>query len=101
MQDFFNSIDNLKQDRDTNTKQWISSVECRVIQPLDRAADNLIRNTSIKVGIKTAISPRGIVDSLIVLTHSWLLIRNLCRIYNLRPKPLETCIILGSQDSMH
>jgi len=94
-QDFFNRIDQVLSNDEVNIGQWLKSVNSGVIQPLDSAADRLILSSAIKVGVKTAISPRGVIDSLIVLTHSWLLIRNLCRLYNLRPNGWEICIIFG------
>jgi uncharacterized membrane protein YcjF (UPF0283 family) len=78
-----------------NTEQWILQVRNHVVQPLDSAADALIRSRSMKVALKTALVQRGPLDMLVVLAHSWLLIRELCALYNLRPNHLETCFILG------
>ena len=93
--DLFGHIKFVLANSNGNTKQWLDSVQSAVLDPLDNAADKLIKTSALKVGVKTSISPRGVIDSLIILTHSWLLIGNLCRLYNVRPNVCETCIIFG------
>ena len=58
-------------------------------------ASRLIRRSAIQVGTATAISPRGSLDSLIVLVQSYRLANKLCHLYGVRPGGMETCYILG------
>ena len=75
--------------------QWLQRVRSQVVHPLEDAASRLIQRSAIQVGMATAISPRGSLDSLIVLVQSYRLVSELCRLYGVRPGGMETCYILG------
>jgi uncharacterized membrane protein YcjF (UPF0283 family) len=74
--------------------QWLEDVRSRIVLPMDDAASRVINRVSLQVGAATAISPRGSVDSLIVIAQSYRLINELCQLYGVRPGGMETCYIL-------
>lgn len=94
-EDLLNSIDKQLQIDDGVPDQWLETVRARIVLPLDEAATKLIQRTALQVGAATAISPRGSVDALIVLAHSYQMVNDMCRLYGVRPGWLETGFILG------
>jgi uncharacterized membrane protein YcjF (UPF0283 family) len=93
--DFFQTIEDLLRNDHGVPDQWLADVRTRIIEPLDDAALIIVHRISLQVGASTAISPRGSLDSLIVLTQSYRLVSELCALYGVRPGGLETCYILG------
>ncbi|MDP1561569.1 MAG: DUF697 domain-containing protein [Pirellulaceae bacterium] len=94
-QDFCYHLAYLKNDTSTDTKAWLEKVNIHVMSPLNDAADTCISQNARYVAFKTAVAPRGIFDTLIVLYYSWTTLRSLCQIYNLRPSQLEICVIMA------
>lgn len=75
-------------------RQWIRDLEELVLPQLDTAADNRIRHFALQVGLKTAAAPSGFLDAAIVLVNNYLLLGELCAIYNVRTGPLSTLRLL-------
>jgi hypothetical protein len=76
--------------------QWFQKVQLQFVSHLDNAARQLTINRCKSVALKVAVCPKGRMDSVIVLTHSWLLVRDICQIYGLRPNAIETTWIAVS-----
>jgi uncharacterized membrane protein YcjF (UPF0283 family) len=93
--DFFERIEQLMRTDNGLPDQWLEDVRSRIVLPMEAAATRIIKRVSMQVGAATAISPRGSVDSLIVLAQSYRLVNELCQLYGVRPGGLETCYILG------
>lgn len=68
--------------------QLLAIAEKELLTPLDRQARQLILNTSKRVSIVTAISPRAIVDIAYVLFEVSRLIRAMAELYGGRPGTL-------------
>lgn len=79
------SRDELLAARDSMSPEaWIERYRTSFAQPLDQAAKRLIRRRSLLVGAKTAAVPHGGLDTAILLTHAYLMIADLCTLYQLR-----------------
>lgn len=94
-QDLFYHLACLKDDSYTDTKTWLEKVNIHILGPLDDLASQCIFRNAKWVGFKTAVAPRGVFDTLIVLYYSWMTLRSICQIYNLRPSQWEMCLILA------
>ena len=92
--ELYSKIQELGQHSLVSDSQWIENVDEHVLQFLDGLAKNKIRRAGWLVATKTAISPSGTVDSIIVVANTWVLIGDLCRIYSVRPNWFETSIFL-------
>lgn len=77
------------------SSQWLDSVRKRYTYRLDEAARGIVFRHSVAIGMGTAVSPRGAVDSVIVLVGMQRMTIDLCRLYGVRPGRLESLIILG------
>jgi len=76
-------------------EEWIREFREGFQAALDRAASRRIKTFALRVGLKTAIIPISLVDAVIVVYSSFMLIGDLCRIYNLRMGGLATAVILA------
>ena len=63
---------------------WIERYRTLFARPLDKVATRAIRRRSLLVGAKTAALPNGGLDTAVALAHAFLLVGDLCTIYNLR-----------------
>ena len=63
---------------------WIDQLNRQFLQDLDAVARRRIRMYTKLVGFKTAAVPNGFLDTLIVLINAYLLVGDLCVIYNVR-----------------
>jgi uncharacterized membrane protein YcjF (UPF0283 family) len=79
----------------TTYEGWLHECDQTFLSVLDQVARRRIRLYAVAVGIKTAAVPNGLADTAIVLLNAYLMIGNLCRIYNLRANSLGTLAILG------
>ncbi len=70
--------------RGGGSRAWIEDFDRSFLGPLDAAADRQLAWRRKLVGVKTALAPAGLMDALIVLANSWLLVRDLCVIYDVR-----------------
>ena len=74
---------------------WLHDIDKDFLRMLDDIASRRIKLTAKKVGIATAAAPTGFIDSGIVAVNGFLLVGDLCRIYNLRSDRWSTILILG------
>lgn len=95
-------IESLQQHRDRlldsargGPQLFIRDVNDHFLSQIDEVAKRRIHQYSKQVGWKTAAAPTGLLDTCIVLVHSYLLIGDLCRIYNVRTTPGSTLVIMG------
>ncbi len=76
-------------------EEWIHTFRSSFQEVLDQCARRRIKSLAIKGGIKSAIIPISIVDTIIILYSAFIMIGDLCRIYNLRMGALSTAVIMG------
>ncbi len=74
----------LDRDRFADYDSWLKSFQDCFQGKLQEAANKVVRDWMKLVGIQTALSPKGWLDSVIVLYCSYGMIGDLCRLYNLR-----------------
>ncbi|MFG0304787.1 MAG: DUF697 domain-containing protein [Phycisphaerales bacterium JB040] len=77
-----------------NPELWVREYRSLYVGSLDRAAGRLIRRRSMLCGAKTAALPNGGIDTAVVLTHSYLLVADLCRLYRVRTGRRGTVAIM-------
>jgi uncharacterized membrane protein YcjF (UPF0283 family) len=73
---------------------WIDQFERLFVSVLDDAARRRVNRCAWMVGLKTAVVPGGGFDAAIVMINSYLLIADLCILYNLRAGPWGTATVL-------
>jgi uncharacterized membrane protein YcjF (UPF0283 family) len=64
--------------------QWVARYRELFAARLDDAARRVVRKRSLLVGAKTAAVPNGPLDTAILLTHAFLMVGDLCRLYRVR-----------------
>lgn len=77
------------------SRLFVTEVNDYFLSKIDEVAKRRIHDYAQRVGTKTAIAPSGVLDSGIVIVHSYLLIGDLCRIYNVRATKGSILYILG------
>jgi putative membrane protein len=65
-----------------------------VLSPLDREAYRLVRRGARDIGALTALSPLGILDSVVVLGRTLAMMRAIARLYGVRPAAASTASLL-------
>jgi len=70
-----------------------------LLEPLDREADQVIRNEALGVGIATALSPNGTLDAFIVLWRNVNLVGRIANIYYGRPGARGSLAVLRDVSS--
>lgn len=73
--------------------RWIEDCERLFINLIDDVAKQLVSSYAKRVGLKTAISPTGFIDSLIVFTNSVLMVEELTRLYGVRTTRWQSVIL--------
>jgi uncharacterized membrane protein YcjF (UPF0283 family) len=73
--------------------RWIEDCERLFINLIDNVAKRRVSSYAKRVGLKTAISPTGFVDSLIVFTNSVLMVEELSRLYGVRTTRWQSVIL--------
>lgn len=73
---------------------WFNDFRERFQKPLDEVAEGRIVYYARRVAFFTAASPNALVDTLLTGYCSFMLLADLCRIYNLRSSRLGTAILL-------
>lgn len=73
---------------------WLDELDRRFLSILDEVSIRRIKRYARQVGIKTAVAPTGFVDAAIVSINAYLLIGDLCQIYNVRASRWSTLMIL-------
>jgi uncharacterized membrane protein YcjF (UPF0283 family) len=88
--------DELMSSFDGNYDNWLRRFRDEFQVPfLDAWALTRIKRHAKLTALKTAISPNGLVDSLIVVFYAFNMVGDLCRIYNVRTDRLSTAILLA------
>ena len=67
----------------------------KLLAPLDRAADRMIRAEALSVGIATAVSPSGALDAFLVLWRNANLVSRIAGLYYGKPGVRGSLLILG------
>lgn len=65
-----------------------------VLAPLDRKAEDVVKAGARDIGVLTALSPLGLLDSLIVLARTLTMVRRLATLYGIRPGGATTVTLL-------
>lgn len=74
----------LDPDRFSDHDSWLRDFQEHFQDKLQGAANKIVLDWMKLVGIQTALSPKGWLDSVIVLYSSYGMIGDLCQLYNLR-----------------
>ena len=85
----------LDKDCQPSDSEWIDDFSAKFLFILDKCADKKIRYYMWRVGMKTAIVPNALIDTLVVLYCSLAMLGDLCKIYNLKMDKLSTAVVLG------
>lgn len=70
--------------RHGHTHKWLEELNEHFLSPLDAVAQQRVKHYAKRVGVKTALAPMGYMDSTIVIVNSYLLLTDLCDLYNIR-----------------
>ena len=73
--------------------KWIEDCERLFVAVIDEAAKRRVKSYAQRVGVKTAISPTGLVDSLIVITNAVMMVEELCRLYGVRTGSWQSVLL--------
>ncbi|GBD43976.1 hypothetical protein HRbin40_01459 [bacterium HR40] len=68
--------------------------ERRVLAPLDRRAYRLVLESSRDIGVLSALSPAGLLSSLLVLWRTLTLLRSIAALYGMAPGAAATLVLL-------
>jgi putative membrane protein len=68
-----------------NDRERIELFAGTVFKPIDEAAYRIVRQSSRDIGVLTALTPVGALDSLIVLVRTVTMMRSIARLYGVRP----------------
>ncbi len=77
-----------------HTRKWLDELNDCFLTRLDSVAQQRVTHYAKRVGIKTALSPKGFLDSTIVIVNSYLLLTDLCDLYNVRAGRMGTLRLL-------
>jgi len=77
-----------------DTTQWLKIYETEFQAVLDKVAQDRVAQCAKWVGVKTAISPNALADTLITTYWCVVLLRDLCTIYNVRVGGYGTAALL-------
>lgn len=80
--------------RHGHTHKWLDELNDSFLARLDSVAQQRVAHYAKRVGIKTALSPKGFLDSTIVVVNSYLLLTDLCDLYNVRAGRMGTLRLL-------
>src|SRR5688572_4056015 len=75
---------------------YLQNVSEQFLAQLDEKANKRIKAYAILTGAKTAVFSRGHVDTLIVVANAYLMVADLCELYNVRTSRLGTLKVLGA-----
>jgi uncharacterized membrane protein YcjF (UPF0283 family) len=85
----------LDSSRPLGLSDWLDDFRNRFQAILDEVAKRRVNQYARRVGVGTAASPMAMVDQLIVLYGSTAMVKDLFRIYHLRPALGQTALILS------
>ncbi|MEO1017693.1 MAG: TIGR01620 family protein [Pseudomonadota bacterium] len=75
-------------------RESLALFERNVLRPLDREAYKIALASSRDIGIVTALSPLGLIDSALVLIRALMMLRAIARLYGVRPSAFATAALL-------
>ncbi|MBX3422023.1 MAG: DUF697 domain-containing protein, partial [Pirellulaceae bacterium] len=78
------NLENLLRTDNLGQSRWIEDCNRLFVSVIDKSAKQHVMSYATKVALKTAISPTGFVDSLIVATNAVLMVEDLCHLYGVR-----------------
>jgi uncharacterized membrane protein YcjF (UPF0283 family) len=84
----------LDPDRYASLETWFGDFRDRFQRLLDEAADRRIIIYARRVAVLTAASPNTLVDTLLTSYCSFMMLADLCQLYNLRATRLGTAVLL-------
>jgi putative membrane protein len=84
------------QDAAADDGTWLRRFDREFLGPLDALADQLAARQARQVFLLTASSPRGSLDTVMVLAATYRLVGDLCTVYNVRAGKWETWMILAT-----
>ncbi|MDR0881950.1 MAG: DUF697 domain-containing protein [Candidatus Adiutrix sp.] len=79
----------------TDTGDWIDKFNSEFLAQLDTIADAKIKAQAIKAGVAAMASPLPLLDSILILGLSFDLLKELCKIYNIRIGGLALPFLFG------
>ena len=68
-----------------NDRERIELFASTVFKPIDEEAYRIVKRSSRDIGVLTALTPVGALDSLIVLVRTVTMMRSIARLYGVRP----------------
>lgn len=74
---------------------WLDDIDHEFLTVLDRVADRRIFHAAKRTGLSAALTPTGLLDTALVAAASVTLVRDLCRLYNLRTDRWGTFVVLA------
>ncbi len=83
----------LLKSENAGQSRWIEDCERLFVAVIDDAAKRRVKSYVKRVGVKTAICPTGLVDSLIVTTNSVMMVEELCRLYGVRTNRWQSILL--------
>ena len=89
------NIDFLLNGNSSGKTKWILDCENLFISQIDSCAKNRVNTYAKRVALKTALSPIGLIDSLIVAVNSVLMVEELCILYNVRTNRWNSIVLTG------
>jgi len=84
----------LKTDHAGRVK-WIEDCERLFVKTIDSCAKRRVSEYARRVAVKTALSPTGLIDSLIVAVNAVFMIEELCRLYFVRTSRWHSVLLAG------
>jgi putative membrane protein len=74
---------------------YLRNVSEQFLAQLDEKAKKRVKAYAILTGAKTAVFSRGHIDTLIVAANAYLMVSDLCELYNVRTSRMGTLKVLG------
>lgn len=90
IEDFVRESRHLQKSAEAVPAQWVNDFRDKCQNPLDQAALGIIKNYSRRIGLKSALSPNPLLDTVIVIYGGFSMLTDLCRVYDVRVGPLQT-----------
>ena len=85
----------LLAETDGSSEGWIENFNGQFLQLLDEVAERRIKLYAKRSGLSTGAAHRRSIDTLIVAMNAYLMVGDLCRIYNVRASAWGTARILA------
>jgi uncharacterized membrane protein YcjF (UPF0283 family) len=74
--------------------EWFDRFEASFQRPLDEAAAERVGYWAKRTAVVTALSPNALADTLATMYFSFMMLADLCRIYNLRAGRVGTAVLM-------